>query len=86
MTDLTTSERNSISRLRYTEGGQALLKLASAKEDYWIKKLIHADSNDVAENSRLRAKIFAYQRLQDFLKMEEVDENGKPVEHKPSDR
>ena len=43
------------------------MKLAAEKEDMWVKRLIKADPHDVAENARLRAKIFAYQRLQDFL-------------------
>ena len=75
MNILTQDEIHAIAQLKHSLGGQALLKLAATKEDYWVKKLIAADPLDAAENARLRAKIFAYQRLQDFLNME-VDDEG----------
>ena len=75
--NLSADELRAIAGLKHTLGGQALLKLAASKEEYWVKKLILASPLDAAENARLRAKIFAYQRLQDFLNMEAPDEGTR---------
>lgn len=77
MADLTPEDFRAIADLKHSRGGQALLKLAAMKEVSWTKKLIHCSSVDVAENARLRAKIFAYQRLQDILNMEVEDEGTR---------
>lgn len=71
---ITPEDMKAIASLKHSLGGQALLKLAAEKTESWTIKLIHADSDDVAENARLRAKIFAYKRLQDFLNAPEVED------------
>jgi hypothetical protein len=74
---MTPEEMDSIAALKHTMGGQALLKLATEKQAVWMRKLLHCSADDVAENARLRAKIFAYQRLEDFLNKETKDEGSR---------